>query len=360
MDLSISLDNGRAREPAVAGAKAAGLALARAAGLPVLPGWIVPTHLAAPAADAGLEALRRTGAPSATRAVHAVPVGEPLLRDLERIARRIGRDAIVRSSAPQEGDPAWAGAFASYVEVTGADLATAVRGCWASAFARDALARCRALGVDPRAVRVAVLIQPWTPFEAGGTARVDRHGRVAVSAAPGWPGALAAGRVGGWDLVVSRHNEVAAGGSRGTGVDVWLVRDVAALARAAREATGHPVIEWGARGNELTLLQVRSTRVRRVGASDRATTRRRAAPRPLLGARGDLAERLAVLAARFGGPLGDRLVLPWALAADPLPAASDTAQGDPAAAVAEARELSRRLTAAAWGLPPGAASAAAS
>ena len=56
----IALDDPAARDPAVVGVKAARLAAAADAGLPVLPGWVLPLE-----ASAAAIAARRSGRSSA-------------------------------------------------------------------------------------------------------------------------------------------------------------------------------------------------------------------------------------------------------------------------------------------------------
>ena len=62
---------------------------------------------------------------------------------------------------------------------------TAVRSCWAAAFAVDALARLDACGLPLDALELALLIQPELQPDAGGTARV-------IPAAPGAGGSAQA------------------------------------------------------------------------------------------------------------------------------------------------------------------------
>ena len=185
MERFVALEDVRARDPGVAGSKAAGLARAGSAGLPVLPGWVLSVEHGEDALRLGMCVLERSGSAAARLAIADLPLEPPARRDLEELARRLGQGAIVRSSAAQEADPRWAGAFASYLDVVPTDLPTAVRGCWASAFTRDALARCEAIGLEPVRLRMAVLIQPWVSFDGGGTASVDGEGRVRVAAAAG-------------------------------------------------------------------------------------------------------------------------------------------------------------------------------
>src|SRR5918995_2559375 len=105
----LGLNNPTGRDPAVAGAKAAALAVARRAGLPVLDGYVIPVGVAtevaaaargAPLPDAIVQALRR--------AWHQLaPSGSPTV--------------VVRSSSPHEdgNTSSMAGQFHSVLDVTG-------------------------------------------------------------------------------------------------------------------------------------------------------------------------------------------------------------------------------------------------
>src|SRR5262249_46841918 len=102
--------------------------------------------------------------------------------------------------------PRWSGAFSSIAEIGPDEMATAVRSCWAAAFAVDPLARLHSCGLAPDALQLAIIIQAELRPDAGGTARVaaaapsagarGRHGRgvvVHVEGVPGHPGPLLAG-----------------------------------------------------------------------------------------------------------------------------------------------------------------------
>ena len=80
-------DAGQARATAasMAGAKAARLAAARAAGFPVLPGWVLPAAESRPAIRAGAAAVRGGRPAAARRAALALPAGPGAGR---RTARR--------------------------------------------------------------------------------------------------------------------------------------------------------------------------------------------------------------------------------------------------------------------------------
>jgi phosphohistidine swiveling domain-containing protein len=326
----IGLEHPAAADPNVAGDKAAGLARAAAASLPVLTGWVVPIAAARAALASGVRRLRESGPPAALLAVFDEPLERALERDLEDLAAH-GRRWIVRSSTTLDRDGRWAGTFATYLDVGPELLGAAVRGCWSSVFTADALARAAAAGVDPAALGVGALIQPWRDFDAGGTARVLSDGTVAVLGGSGRPHAVLAGRV---DSPVERR----------------VASAVRQLARDVAARSGDTVIEWGALGDEVTLLQAR----RDVGSPP--SDAHAGLPRRSVDA---LEIALARLVSRFPAPLGDELVVPWAIASTRLPSPEPIAVTDPASAVAEAVTLAGELAAAAWRRSPEAAFAAA-
>jgi phosphohistidine swiveling domain-containing protein len=338
-----ALDDPRVLDPAVAGAKAATLARARRAGLPVLAGWVVPVAVATSALRFGADALAERGGPAAVLRVAGMPLDDELVRDLRDVGRRLGGPAIVRSSSLLDLDPRWAGAFETYADVSADDVPTAVRGCWASAFSRAVLSRCEALRMAPDRLRIAVVIQPWVRFDHGGTATALDDGTVDVAWTSGRPSDLLSGRSVGTTARVGPNGEI------GTADGGRLVARIARLAHDARDATGESSIEWGSAGGDAALLQVR-----RAPALRRAVTAAVSSRLPRLP---DVAERLAAVVSTYPAPLGDRLVVPWAVAFEELPAPAPIDVADPAAAMATVLVVASELTAVAWGLPPDVASA---
>ncbi len=275
----------------IVGAKAAALGRARRRGLPVLPGFVVP-------ADDGRELVAslvasvRTAGPHAAalalmEAARAIDLGPAV-----RAAGRFGPRLAVRSSSVAEDDPAWAGAFTSFLDVQPDELPTAVAGCWASALTPAVLERCARTGARPADVCPAVLVQPMVEPQAGGIARVSADADVHVVGVRGSPAPLLAG----W--------------STGDALPAAWVRAVADLARRAGE--GAPVtVEWAIVDDAPVLLQVRRDGME---GPDRGQPRPPAAATlPEGAAASAVAPTLARAVARFGGPLGDELVLPWLL-----------------------------------------------
>lgn len=337
----LALGHPATRDPAGVGAKAALLAIAADEGLPVLPGMVLPADASAPAIDAGARALATGGR------AHAYLASSANVRaaDLDALAS-VGERLVVRSSTTLDGDGRWSGAFASYLDVGSADLASAVRGCWSSVFTRDALERCEATGTDPTSLRVAILVQPWIVFTFGGTAHLDR-GRdiVTVAVARGGAQGVVAGDTAS-TLVVAADGQI----SGDADIPPRVVARAAALARDALRATGVGAIEWGATGERLVLLQV----------GPAAAERHR--ERTALVAPGSLpadAARVAEIVARFRGVLADELVLPWALGADGAFDVPPIAVEDAPAAISTVRGAAAELLAAVWGADRGDAAAAA-
>jgi phosphohistidine swiveling domain-containing protein len=347
----LSLDDAGARDPAVVGSKASNLARARSAGMPVFPGWVLPAGESAEAMRAGAQAFARSGSASACLAVSDIDVAGELRQAFSAIAASTGGTFVVRSSTSFDDDPRWAGAFATYLDVTPQDLPSAVRGCWASAFTRDVTRRGERLGLMPWDRGVAVLLQPYAAFDVGGTAVLSADDRTRVTVARGGPAGIVGG--GGTGTIVEIAEEASEGDIAGPvpGGPKVLVA-VAALVRSVHEESGNDAIEWGAAGGALTLLQTGRAPERPA----RPTARR---PAPVK--RSEAARRLAAAADRCPAPLGEMWVLPWAASMSALPPTPVLTIHDVPAALNEARALALHLTGRAWGAsgPVAAAEAAA-
>lgn len=249
----LDLDDGRALDPAVVGAKAAMLALAMRHGLPVLGGFAVAAATSRPALARGSRALDDGNSGRARAAVTGMALDPAVQTALAEQAARVSTRLVVRSSAPFEADGAWAGALASYAEMAPDEVGFGVRGCWASVFAPDPIERARATGVDPAASGIGVLIQREITPDFGGVATVARSGTVTVVGIAGPPVAI----VGGWErghvVVVEEGDSGPADAVAALGAE--LVAGVAALARevAAKIECHH--IEWAHSEGRLWLLQ---------------------------------------------------------------------------------------------------------
>jgi pyruvate,water dikinase len=297
---------GAVTDVSVAGAKAARLATAMRAGAPVLPGWVVPGEEGRAALAAAAAAVRRGDPAAARRAALSCPLDPGLRDELAAAVAGLGGRVIVRSSSPLEGDPLWSGAFSSIAEVGPGDAETAVRSCWAAAFAADPLARLEPAGLAPEALELALLIQPELRPDAGGTARVSpRPGgdvQVDVEGVAGHPGALLSGWAEGAAVrlrvpaalagqAVAPAGAPLNGGSglagiigpREAGIVAWLAARVHLL-------LGDDAIEWAVRNGAVFLLQSTASRA---AADGQRTGVGVAVPGAGLGLPGEYGEGLA-------------------------------------------------------------------
>lgn len=343
----VDLDHPAARDVASSGAKAAGLARARAAGFPVLDGFVVPAAASAGALAAGRDVLPSGGSGAARMAVIRSPLDAALLDGIATAAAASAPPFIVRSSSVLEGGGEWSGAFTSVPEVARDEIPKAVRSVWATCFALDVLDRCSSAGIGAGTAPMGVLVQPEIAPEFGGAASVDALGAVTVTAVKGGPRDLLAGWVPGVRAVAEQGALVGR-----EAVDLMgeeLIRSVVDLVLRVRGELGHDLVEWAVHDGRVVLLQVRTSAQGAV-----------AEPAPIPAALGHpFARELAVLTHRYPGPLGEELVLGWmpgmtgaqgGLAA--LPAVDGAGRGPVAADADEARQLAAALTAEAWGEPP--------
>jgi phosphoenolpyruvate synthase/pyruvate phosphate dikinase len=247
------LDEGRAINPVVVGAKAAMLAKARAAGLPVLDGFVVPAHLSTAAVVAGVRALEAKHSGYARTTVIGAEMAPVLVAELASASRGLGNRLVVRSSSVVEGAGLWAGAFASYAEMTPDEVPQGVKGCWASIFTPDALERGEHAAVGPEDVGMAVLIQTEIQPDYGGVATVDRSGAVTIAAIRGTPAAIVSGWERGHVLSVVGEDILPAQEAEAIGRE--RVKAVADLARRTVSTVDCHHIEWAETDGRLWLLQ---------------------------------------------------------------------------------------------------------
>ncbi|MFF4271528.1 PEP/pyruvate-binding domain-containing protein [Streptomyces sp. NPDC001536] len=229
---TIPLDRPGAALPGSAGSKAANLARAAGAGLPVLPGFVIPHE--------------GRDDPDALR--HA----------WQELSDGGARPLVVRSSSPQEdtAESSLAGQFASVLDVRGwQDFRTAVRTVLDSAVRPDGATAPMAVLVQPMlAARVGGVMFGADPVEG-------RTDRMLVSAVRGGPDALVSGEQAGTNYWLSGRGrllrtEPSEAGSLLTRSE--LAR-LARLARRARRIFGGPQdIEFGFDGDgRLWLFQSR-------------------------------------------------------------------------------------------------------
>jgi hypothetical protein len=328
----LSLQSAGCLDPTRVGGKAARLAVALQSGFPVLPGVVIPTGVSATLLDS---AARE----ASSRGVHAARLGvmdatAPDLTELEVQIVSLGDSLVVRSSSPLEAAGAYAGAFASYSGITADEVATAVRGVWASA-----------LTADDTTPRMAVLMQQEVHPSFAGIARVSDDQVVSIVAVRGSPAPLMAG----WSRGETAEVD-AAGTVTGTAalalVGEVVVRQVADLVIRVRQDLGDNLIEWAATDQGLLLLQAKRATA--------ATPPSAPTPEPR-GIMHPAAAGLARLLHRYAGALGEALVLPVLLTGirpesgieTTLPAGAVT-RSDAVAAWTAAQALSRDLRVRFW------------
>lgn len=307
------------------------MAAARQRHFGVLPGLIVPVEESGRGVRAGQVALQERGVGAARAAVAAAGIDPGLLQDLARAAD-LGPRLVVRSSTPLDDDGAWSGAFASFEDIAPDEVATAVRGCWASLFAPDTLARFERRGLVPGSVGMAVLVQPQLMPAAGGWARVSED-RVEVMATLGSPSPLLAGWVRGSRYLVAPDGTVRSERPGGP-LDTMTLRTLADVVRQARDELAADGMEWALAGGEFFIFQLD-----RVPAG--------AAGRPAPARTADIFgtppyRRLAKVLVGRSGRLTDRLIVPWAAAA-PDSCGLTQLTGSPASLFEEAKRVANDL-----------------
>ncbi|MFB9731971.1 PEP/pyruvate-binding domain-containing protein [Ornithinimicrobium kibberense] len=258
-DLVLDLGSVGAADLPSVGGKAAGLGELLGAGVRVPPGFVVTT-------DAYRYAV---GAAASVPQVLDTPVPEDLAEAVRTAYRGLGGGPVaVRSSATAEDLPGatFAGQQDTFLDVEGADaVLDAVRRCWASLWSERGVDYRERLGVDPRSVAMAVVVQRMVPADTAGVLFTadpvtGRRDRVVVDAARGLGEAVVSGRVTPEHLVVAEDGAVV---ERRAGGDGQVLTDgqAARLARAGRAVAtslGRPQdVEWAFAGGELVVLQAR-------------------------------------------------------------------------------------------------------
>ena len=265
---------------ASAGPKAATLARALDAGLPVPPFLVV----AADAYRAHLARATRSFAPDAPpdpaalrSAISNTSLAFDLGAELVSALTRLGPKVAVRSSATAEDLPglSFAGQYESILDVDVDGLEDAVLACWASLWGDRAVAYRARNAVPHDAVAMAVIVQRFVPCALGGVAFTadpvsgERH--VVVESSAEGAEAIVSGRVAPERHVFELAELDAAGEGLVPAADVRAAdalatdipaaevpRSAALLARSAEGLIGVPAdIEWGWSDGRLWLLQAR-------------------------------------------------------------------------------------------------------
>lgn len=251
-------------EVACAGGKGASLAAMTREGLPVPPGFVIPSWALEATVDGErLRALAHAGDHEAAQAlVHGAGAPEVVADAYERL----GGQVAVRSSACAEDSEAasFAGQQETYLNVEGADeVLRRVVDCWASFFSERALFyRSKKGSLDD--LRMAVVVQQMVdPRKSGVLFTADpvqrRRDRMIVEAVFGLGEQVVSGHVTPDHYVVDRAGGVkrevlANGGVLAEGE----LRMLAELGRRLEEKFGTPQdIEWAIEADRLYLLQSR-------------------------------------------------------------------------------------------------------
>lgn len=238
----ISLDAPRAARPEL-GAKAANLAVARAAGLPVVDGFVLEADLARHLADAP-----RPGSDGVERV-------EAARRAWAALSRNGSDPVVVRSSSPGEdtATSSQAGIFESVVDVRGWDA-------FLDAVAQVVASAARADGAGELSVLVQRHVDPaWGGVMFGVDPVTGRRDHLVVAAVPGGPQQVVAGAEAGSRVALDHRGRVVEGHRRDQPLSRPHRRHLAELAGRVEELYGGPQdVEWAVtRGGQLLLLQSR-------------------------------------------------------------------------------------------------------
>lgn len=337
----LDLDDARSSSPRIAGAKGAALAQARRMGLPVLPGLVVPASHSRRAMAAGSATLATRGSGGARSVVSSWSLPRQLTDRLAEAAAALGQPLIVRSSSVLEGDGAWSGAFTSYPSVDIGELGTAIRGCWASAFSVATLARTEAASLEPGVSPMAIVVQPSIDPVFGGIARLV-GASIVITAVEGSPAPLVQGFASGVVASVASGGGVS-GASAIALLGRPLVRAIGDTLMVANQRVGATGCEWASTADgRVLLLQLSTAPVTRPVsfAVDAALV-------------GSAAQQLARRARRSPGPLGEALVLAWAVGeqGDDLDGPVEPADVSASDALQQATAIADQLIAAVWQCP---------
>ena len=370
----VRLDDPEALDVSAVGAKAAGLARARRAGLPALDGFVVTLAASAGPLRRAAEELAGRGSGAARMVLLRSELDEALAAEIAEAAAELAEPLIARSSSALEGEGTWAGAFASLPELRRDEVPKALRSVWSAMFTLEALERFEAAGIEAGSAGMGVLVQTELAPDCGGAATVDEIGAVSISAVKGSPRDLLAGWVPGVRATVGPDGSIS-GTEALELIGAATLNEVAALAGRADAELDCNLVEWAVTGGTAVLLQVQRTVA---AAASESMVLPAALGHPE-------ARRLARLVMTYPGALGEELVLGWAAGGGPEgpPVAVGGSSGEIAPAPApgvpssrsipvggsagrplvdgeglggllsRARVLADDLTASAWGRPAG-------
>ena len=238
----LDLADEMATDPSISGAKAANLATAAGAGLPVLPGFVLTTH---GASSVTLDGPQSNGGPE-------------LIAAWDRLSGHGRTSVVVRSSSTVEdlGTTSMAGVFESVLDVNGwAEFTEAVHTVAASGREVPGLERAP----------MAILVQPMLRPRLGGVLFgadpvTSRRDRIVVAAVEGGPDRLVSGKVDGARYTLTPAGRVVESVGALDSLARRELRALAGLAHRAANLFGGPQdIEWAIDADGvLWLLQSRA------------------------------------------------------------------------------------------------------
>lgn len=332
-----TLDDPAASNVDVSGAKGAGIARAKAAGFPVLDGFVIAPACSEAALASAVELLEPRGTGGARMAIIGHQLDDELLGEISSHVEELEPPLIVRSSSVLEGSGEWSGAFTSVPEILPGEVGQATKSVWATTFSIEVLERFEEAGLEPGSAPMGILVQPEIRPDFGGAALVDAAGAVRIDCVKGSPADLMAGWVAGSRGVLEE------GELRGQDAIELIGEEqltaIGELALRVRSELGHNLIEWAIVDGQVILLQVQDSVVHEV---EEAMVIPAALGHPF-------ALDFVKEAHSYPGALGDELVLGWRMAAPNVVPAAVTSSGDRDADLAEARSLAAKLLAQAWG-----------
>jgi rifampicin phosphotransferase len=249
----------RIDDSALVGQKAATLAMLKQAGFPIPNGVVLTTEaLAHVLTAAGLDDRAKQAD------IEALRLPDELTQALAVAVDRLHSDRLaVRSSGVDEDlpDASYAGQYETVLNVPVADVAAAVRHCWASAFSEQVNTYRRG-HQGAGQVAMAVLIQPMVEADAAGVAfsadpiTGDRNTCV-IDAVRGLGDRLVSGQASPDHWLVRGMQARCQSAPEGA-IDAKVALDVAQLVRRVTAHQQVPQdIEWARAGSEVMLLQAR-------------------------------------------------------------------------------------------------------
>ncbi len=336
----VPLSDPAACHVAVSGAKGAGLAQAKAAGLPVPDGFVVSPEASLDALTLAESQMASRGTGGARMAIIGLELDLALSEAMVVAACGLKEPLIVRSSSILEGSGQWSGAFTSVPEVRCDELPKAAKSVWASCYSMEVLERYESAAIEPCDTGMGLVIQSEILPDFGGAAITYADSSVRIDAVAGSPRDLMAGWSSGCRADVCDGEVSGRDALELMGADA--LRSVAALAADVRGRLGCNLIEWVMLDSQPWLLQVQRSLVDGSAESFSAPA--------ALGHR--FALDFVRMARQYPGSWGEELVLGWLPSLSQIPSPVKPSAGATAEELADnARALAQRLVAQAWGMP---------